>query len=190
VLANRVIYFWAYQLEKYRQSPVTLIFNALSYVWLYVLTVLTFSMLNLAVLHVSPDQFQFADSPSFLRVVLYSMTSLLLSGTSGLEASGDWATALRIAAGFAGPIVLGTLILHLVFSARPSRRDSDFRTTIANIRKQAGDVERRMSDDYEVTIEEALRRLGELRNVVVSWCLFFTKRMPDDFIDSGDATTE
>ncbi len=190
VLANYVIYFWAYQLEQYRQSPATVLFNALSYVWLFVLTVLTFTMLNLAVIHISPEQFGFADLPSTLRVILYSMSSLFLSGVSGLEAVGDWAVGIKIAAGFAGPIFLGTLGLHLLFSARPSRKDAEFSATIASIRRKAGDVEARLSADFEVSAEEALRRLAELGHFAVSWCLFFTKRMPDDFVGDDDAVSQ
>jgi hypothetical protein len=61
MLAVRGVYFWAYQLERYRQSPAVSFFSFGTYAWLFVITVVTVWMFNLSMLELDPALFQFSD---------------------------------------------------------------------------------------------------------------------------------
>lgn len=96
LLTVRGIYFWAYQLERYRQSPAVSFFSFLSYAWLFIITVVTAWLVNLSLLKLDPGLFQFSDYPSNITVLYYSLSSLYLSGIPAMEPVGDPAIGFKI----------------------------------------------------------------------------------------------
>jgi hypothetical protein len=182
-LLNRVLYFWAYQLDRYRRSAARPIFAVLSYIWLFLLTVASLSLVNTALIKIDPRSFDYQSSPSSFKMVLYSLSSLALNGVPGLEPSSDTAIAVKIAAGLLGPLLVTTLLLNVVFAMRRAKEQADIQATVGAIKERGKGLERQLVDDYGVPMDEALRRLAELGVAFVTWTGYISARIPPEFYE-------
>ena len=182
LLAVRVTYFWAYQLERYRQSQAPTFFAFLTYVWLFIISVVTVWALNLAVLKIDPDQFTFAMYPSNLQVLYYSFVSFALNGIPALEPVGDVAITIKIMAGLMGLLLFGALITNLVLVAR-KRHDEELARTIEGFKGRARAMEAEFGQEFDIAPEAAVEWLKEIGSGAVRLLAFFTSRIPSDFFD-------
>jgi hypothetical protein len=76
IIANRLLYLWAHQLEEYRQGILPYLFGLLSYLWLFASTLMTLSAINLGIIHITPHAFAYSASPSVVTVVFYTLASI------------------------------------------------------------------------------------------------------------------
>lgn len=183
VLATQFLYFWAYQLDRYRKSGATHIFGTLSYAWLFFETVIVFSLINLAIFKSDPASFSSpASGPNLLLFTYYSLSALFVNGISGLEPSGTWPLLVAVIEGFTGPILLATLVLNHVMSARQMRDDSGLLEIVSNTKKRAVECEQQIQAEYEIkSIRDALVRLQQLQQPIE---LIQLVSVPDDFLDA------
>jgi hypothetical protein len=181
ILANRAIYYWAYQLERYRTSPARFLLGMFSYFWLYVQTVIIFALINYAVFKMDADGFSFDSPPTFLVFVYYSLSALFVNGIASLDPVNTIPLLLRIAEGIVGPLLLLTLVANLLLTARNSRDDQALRQVIAGFKEQAAKHEEYLAREYEMPIDQALRRLQELGLGIVGMISFITTKIPNEF---------
>jgi hypothetical protein len=182
LLAVRVTYFWAYQLERYRQSQAPSFFTFLTYVWLFLISVITVWALNLSVLKIDPGQFDFATYPSNLQVLYYSFVSFALNGIPALEPVGDTAIVIKLVAGLMGLLLFGALVTNLLLVAR-KRHDDELATTVEAFKGQARSLESEFDQEFEIAPEAALDWLREIGSGIVGLLGFFSSRIPADFFD-------
>jgi hypothetical protein len=182
LLAVRVTYFWAYQLERYRQSQAPTFFAFLTYVWLFFISVVTVWALNLALLQIDAEQFNFAIYPSNLQVLYYSFVSFALNGIPAMEPVGDVAIAIKIMAGVMGLLLFGALLTNLFLVAR-KRHDEDLATTIEGVKGRARVMEAEFGQEFEIPPEDAVEWLREIGSGAIRLLAFFTSRIPTDFLD-------
>ena len=186
VLWHKGAYFWAYQLERYRQSATLHFFGLVSYLWLFLQTVAVFSIANYTLLRFKPSGFNFEESPSGLKIVWYSLSSLFVNGIDGLSPKSDAAIGLTIIAGIAGPFILAVLVLHFVQSVRQSRQDSEIRATISAMKNVAHKLDDRLRVEYGVGANEAYDRLQRYGRSLLSGVIeFVALRVPQDFEARG-----
>jgi hypothetical protein len=185
VIMNRALYYWAYQLDRYRETAASLVFGALNYILLFLGTVSVFTLLNTGLMHLRPQEFQVADGvPGLLRIALYSMSSIVLSAGAGIESIGNWASLIRIGEGFIGMVLLAGLLLNIVTALRADRDAIDARRAVTGLKARAAEQERRLKAQLHVSIEEALSRLKNLGDDV-GWIRYMTRSIPPDFYDHG-----
>lgn len=154
--------FYTVLLNKYRRSTAPIVFGLSAFLWLFVQSVVAFTFLNYGLGNVHPGQYDGAEQASFIRYIYYSMNSLSLNTISQLSPTGDVATALSIFAGTCGSVLLLTLLGQIVFGLKQTRDDGAFQEFFAKIHKIRRDLESQLVIDYEVSPEEAWRRLEEL----------------------------
>lgn len=158
-IANRALYFWADKLEQYQRSSVTLVMNFTWYVALFLLSVFTLGLVNLALLKVEPAQFTFETSPSALAMLLFALSSLFPGQGGGIAPARDWAYALQLFAGIYGPVFLGAFFLSTVVTVMGARQDVELRATVAELRARARVQEADLTTALRMGIDEALGRL-------------------------------
>lgn len=118
------------------------------------------------------------------------MSSLVLSDGGGVAAKGDVADLVRIVAGFYGPLFLAVFLLKLIFSWRQRRDDQSLAATVRALRRRAREQEEQLRADYNVGVDEAVRRLERLRQgfyVIVVW---LTSLIPADYNTGSDEASE
>jgi hypothetical protein len=184
VIAHRILNYWAYQLERYRRSPASLIFNALSYLWLVGRIVLGLALLNLALFHAEPTAFTFPAEPNVLVFVRYVIAALYGGEISALHAQGTLANALSIVTFFAGLLVIGSLFVSSALAFRAARDESAIRETVVEIKREGARLEQSLRANYDVSVSEAVERLERLKYVFMGVITFLSTRIPEGFEDS------
>lgn len=190
LVLNRGLYFWAYQLDRYRRkSSAPIVLNAVTYLWLLLGSMIGFTLLNYALLKADPTEFSFEERPSLIAVAFYSLSSLALNDGGGFSATGDIAYLVRIFAGIYGPVALATFVLNVALVARRERDNAAIEETIAEVKERARAHEAVISQEYAVSVEEARRRLVEL-NIGLGWLVgYLTKGIPGEFFEPPDSSS-
>lgn len=182
LLFHRSIYFWAYQLEKYRESRVGFILGGISYVWLFVKLVFFLSFMNYGLYKINPGDF-YTSNASFFSFINYSINSLFFSETSQLLAIGNIPLILRILSGLIGYIVLGTLILSFFYKTKQMKEDKELTEAIKVIKAEGRELGEQIKGEYSVSTFEAIERLQEFKAGMLKWILTISSQLPDDYME-------
>jgi hypothetical protein len=181
VVAHRALYFWAYQLDSYRKGSMPNIFNLLSYLWLFIQTVIGFAFLNLAVYDFDHNAFSYRNTPQLFDFFHYTINLILPGSVGGLEAKSQLAIALADLARFSGLLFLVTILATFVLSLKQSRQDDQMKESIARIKARGRQFESEFENQYEVSIAEAIDRLRELPGIFVRIAAWLSRQIPQDF---------
>jgi hypothetical protein len=181
VLVHRVLSYWAYQLERYRRSPASLIFNLLSYLWLVIRVIVGLALVNLALYHARSSDFSFQNNDTFLLFVRYVIASLYGSEIGGLHGSGTVPDGIDILTFIAGFVLVGGFVVSSALAFRASREESEIRETVAEIKRESKRLDERLRENYAVSVAEAMLRLEQLKAGLLGVIRFISTRIPDDF---------
>ena len=112
VALNRSLYFWAYKLQEYGQSQLTLMFNVTAYVWQFLGAAVVFTLINIALLKMDAHtNTASVNIHRFLRYGVYSVSTLALNEPGGgVVANGNVADILRLIVSFYGGCFSGRLL--------------------------------------------------------------------------------
>jgi len=183
-IVNRALYAWAYRLQRYRQSQLTLILNGAAYISLFIGSALTFALLNLALLKIAPGQYDFVEHPSTLAMCAYGISTLFWSSAGGVTASGDVAHLLVISAGLFGPLYLAGVVVNAFFALKREREETALEETVQRLRERARRQEAEFRAGMRVGIQEACDRLNALGKVgMLAFIERLTEGIPPDFLD-------
>lgn len=185
VTANRAVYFWAHQLDKYRRSAALYMFGVLSYLWLYLLLAVGFTLLNVALLKLDPAQYQFVGTPSFLEVAYYTLGTFSVSSVSGVITDGDVARILAILAGLAGPLLLLSMGLNAFFTFREQRQEEAFSDAVSDLRTTGSRLDSLIVAEYQVSPSEAIEKLQEMSTFLSGFAAYLMTHTPHEFFDSS-----
>ena len=72
-------------------------------------------------------------------------------------------------------------MLTWILNFRHTRDQTTIRATISRIRAEGRRLDDRMRADYEISAQEAMERLTQLRAAMLGVALFFSTRIPQDF---------
>jgi hypothetical protein len=183
VWLNRGLLIYAYQLDNYRRRAVGMALSLVSFALLFLSTIATITLVNIAIYRYDPAQFDYAEAPTLLRMALYSMSSLAMNAGAGIEAEGDAAVGVRLAAGFVGVILLIGIGLNVVLSWRRERDEAEITAAVTKLKASAAAVEAQMRDDYRVGVDEAVARLQRIGMDVTQLMTFLMGSIPPEFFD-------
>jgi hypothetical protein len=180
-VVHRFVYFWAYQLDTYRKGSMPYVFNLLSYIWLFVQTVLAFAFINLALYSGDSTAFTYTVPPSVFDFFHYTINVIVGGSISSLQPSSDVALALSDLIRLSGPLVYVTVIATFVLSLKQSRQDDQMKESIARIKARAKQFDSEFISQYEIPIEEAVKRLGHVPGAFIRVASWLSREMPQDF---------
>ena len=181
VVFHRALYFWAFQLDTYRKGATPYVFNLLTYVWLFLQTVVAFAFANYALYAADPGAFTFTVQPQIFDFFHYTINVMLGSSVSSLEAHSRLALALGDAVRLSGPLVLITVFATFMLSLRQTRQDEQMKESIRRIKARGRQFEAEFQDHYEISIPEAIERLRRLPGALLGFIAWFSRRIPPDF---------
>jgi hypothetical protein len=181
VLVHRVMYWWAYQLDSYRRSPAPFLVNVLSYLRLFLVAVLAYALINFAIFRADPQAFRYAVTPSLFPFIHYAINVLIAGSADSLSAQSPLAVIAADLAHLTGILFFLTLLATILFSIRSTKQDEALRETVSVFRRRAREFDEKFTQQYEIGVADALNRLSELGNGLVSVIVFFSSRVPADF---------
>jgi hypothetical protein len=76
---------------------------------------------------------------------------------------------------------LGSLALSSVVAYRAQRNESDIRETVAELDREGGRLDERLRAEYDVSVEEAIQRLQDLKFGLMGVITYLSTRIPADF---------
>lgn len=186
VMVTQGLYFWAYQLDRYRQTAAGFFLSALSYLWLFFGTVLSLALLNEALFHVAPDQFDGASAPSFMATILYATGTLAFTELGHVNANGDAAYAFQLVGGILGLVLLATLVTNLVLVVRREKDVVASKELVVELRRRARAQGEALRAEYGASVAETMKRLVELRAGFWQVFGFMASAVPEEFFDDED----
>jgi hypothetical protein len=187
VIGHRALNFWAYQLDRYRRSPASVLLNAMAYAWLLLRATIALAFLNLALYHADVHAFAYEHSPSFLTFTRYVIAGLYGGEIRALEPATELANGLSVASFLVGIIVLGSAIISSFLSFKASRDESEIREIIGQIQDESDRLDEQVRAGYEVSVPEAIRRLEDLGYGLMGVITALSTRIPRDFDRPGGA---
>jgi hypothetical protein len=179
IALNKILLLWAFQLERYRKrySPAVA-FNLLTYAWVFIATLVGFSLLNLALLKLAPDEFAIDGPRPPIAVLLYSFGTFVLGEVGGIHPVGQLAYLLQLAAGLAGLLILAGLAANVVLSIVRERDETATTELINELRQEAQEQEQRFRDAYAISTDEAYERLRAFGAAAASLLPVFVRGIP------------
>jgi hypothetical protein len=158
---------WAAQLDSYRKGSAPQVFNLLSYLWLFVQSIVAFALINYALYRGDPSAFVYTTTPQLFDFFHYAINLILNSSVTSPEASSQVAIALGDLVRLSGPVVLVTILATFVLSTRQSRQDEQMKESIRRIKDRSRQFEVEFESQYEVSITEAMDRLKQVPGALV-----------------------
>ncbi len=188
---NKALYLYAYQLGRYRRrySP-SVVFNIITFVWVFCASLAGLTLLNVALLKLAPDQYATAHPWGPVSPMVYSLSTFTLGSAGGIQPIGQLAYLLQFAGAITGTLILATLGVSVVLGYLRERDDSALNQLIQDLKEQARLQEERFKAEYAVTIDEAYSRLRDLRANAVGILAFLIQALPTSPPDEaeGDST--
>jgi hypothetical protein len=185
VLSHRLLNFWAYQLERYRRSPASVLLNGVAYLWLLCRAIVGLTLMNVALYHADAHAYTYESGPTFLEFVRYVIAGLYGSEIKAVQPKSQLANGLSIATFAGGVVVLGSAILSSFLSFRASKDDSEIKSVIGDIRREGEGLDRQVRENFDVTVPEAMQRLDELKFGLMGVITAVSTRIPKEFEESG-----
>jgi hypothetical protein len=88
---------------------------------------------------------------------------------------------LSIATFLVGLAFLGSLVLSSVVAYRTQRNESEIRETVAELDREGRRLDERLRAEYDVSVEEAIQRLEDLKFGLMGVITYLSTRIPVDF---------
>jgi hypothetical protein len=187
LIATKGLYFWAYQLQQYREKYINVLFNITTFVWLLLGGALTFWLVNIGLYKIDPSQFSASDTHiSNLSMLVYSISGLFFSDGAGIIPSADLAQISRILAGLFGTVFLLTVVMNVVMILRQSKDDRTLNKTVGNLKKRAGELDDEFQGQFSISPDEALEKMVQMKRGMYSFIALLTSRIPKDFMRIED----
>lgn len=183
----KLLSFYSALLQEYRRSHALVILNLLSYTWLFVQSIILLTLVNYSVFVAAPRQYKIDGYASVARFVFYSTTSLYGNTISQITANGNIAFLIATIAAIYGPLFLVSLGMQIVLSLRQSKDDAAFGDLIRLVKSREVELSRQLEAEYEVTLDEAIRRLHDLGLTKGTFLAYLASKIPSDINDAGES---
>lgn len=167
VLFNRFSLFMAKKLKNYQDSKWNLAYYAFTIFGLIVLTILSFSLINLAVYKIDVSSFKYSDTPSFFTFFYYSFNNLLFNGVDELKPLSIISQSVSMIESFLS-LFMGMIFVSLLFSAKSERHTRELDVIISEFEAQGSDLESFMKKEYKInSIEDAMEELQKVQAISI-----------------------
>lgn len=174
ILASKVCYFLSLKFQEYQKSKYTLVFNGLSLVWLFLMTVFTFSLIHFGIYQVDPTSFQISSiTPSLFAFFYYSFNIIHFSSVPEILVNGDLPRAVAIAEQVYA-LLLGVILLTLFSSIKNEKEITEINETVLKIKKQGDELSAKIEKDYKLSIDDAIVELEKLKSSMVTIIYYIT----------------
>jgi len=180
LLAVKLFGFYAVLLRRYRRSLSISVLNALTYIWLFLQSIVLLGAINYSIYVASADQFKVEGAVSFVKFLYYSMASMFVTTIPQVIATGDVAILVALISAIYGAILLVSLASQLIISFRQSRNDETLNDLVSLVNSEKDKLSRRLESEYEIDLEDAYQRLRDLGLGAQQFLGYLATKIPED----------
>jgi hypothetical protein len=178
VIMYRGLFYYADTLDKYRRSPLSMVFSCLRVVAVVVLTGVGMGLVYLAIFRLSPAEFAFEREPSLLTFIYFAFSSATFGEIEALTPVGDVTIAVKLVNGVLNSVILLTLAAALLLSYRASKSDQEAEAAIGELRKGAAAMSDEVGSTYAASTTDLETRLVDYQFAFKGVLLWLIKRTP------------
>lgn len=177
IIVNKSCYLLSSKLKGYQRSGINLIFNALSVVLLFLITIICFALINMALYKINPDYFRLVTvKPDFFEFFYYSFNCLCFNSINEIiSISNTTRLFSMIEQSFA--LLLGAVFITLFLSIKTERESKDIDDIISKIKEQGDNMESFIQTEYKLTIGDAITELERLKAGMIKIIFYLTKNI-------------
>jgi hypothetical protein len=176
VLYGRGCYFIADKLRTLRQGRITAAIAGVKVAGLFVITVVTFSLLSLGLYKVDHDQYVFNGTLRGFDFLWYAFQASFMNGVAEIAPKGAVARTLFMLNELTIGLILFVIVVFFLTGVQAARNADQMDVLIAKIHDHAKESERFVADQFGLTIAAAVNELVRLQAGLISWIL---KMSPD-----------
>ncbi|WP_295653205.1 hypothetical protein [uncultured Mucilaginibacter sp.] len=175
ILGNKFCYFLSSKLNNYQKSKITIIFNVFSIAILLFFSVLCFTLINLGIYKVWPELYSGSSvKPGFFSFFYYSFNTFHFSNVTELVPISDLSRTISVIEQFFA-IFLVSIFITLLLSVKNEREASDIQQVVEEIRQQGDDMGTFIQDQYNLSVELAIKELQKLNAGLLKLVLRYLK---------------
>jgi hypothetical protein len=169
VLYNRIFLFMARKIKNYQESKLNYAFYAITTVFLLLLTIFSFSFINLDLYKVDTNAFKVSEAPSFFSFFYYSFNNLLFNAVDEMKPITMYSQSVSMIESFFA-LFMGMIFVTLLFSAKSERHTRELDLVIMQFEQRGKDLELFIRKEYNInSIEEALELLQKVQAVFTNF---------------------
>lgn len=169
VLYYRLYLFTARKIKHYQESKLNYTFYALTTIFLLMLTILSFSLINMALYKVDTNAFKVSEVPSFFSFFYYSFNNLLFNAVDEMKPVAVFAQLASMIESFFA-LFMRIIFVSLLFSAKSERHTRELDLVITQLEQRGKDLEVFIRKEYNInSIEEALELLQKVQAVLIKF---------------------
>jgi hypothetical protein len=163
VLFNRACMFFASKLQEYERSEFIIISGIMTATWLFIHTIIIFSILYFGSYKIDPASFEFKETLFAFDYIRLSFNNMLFVDTSGIELNKTIPQLVTMYQNFLS-LMLIAIFLSILITVRSRRHETELKETISHIESAGRGIEAAIVADYNyANIDEAIADLQTLQ---------------------------
>jgi hypothetical protein len=177
VLFNRVSLFVGKKLRDYQNSGFNIISYILMTLLLIVLTVFTFSAINLGLFKIDSSLFSFNSKPTFFTLLYYSFNRFFYSSIKEIIPTMPISQVVSMVESFL-TVIIAVIFVSLLFSWGSQKHKEELNEVIKTIEQEGEKMEGMIKDEYRFkSIEDAMMELRRLKSSLASFLYKITETL-------------
>lgn len=176
ILVNRFYLFLARKFRDYQQSPVPYLHNVGIIAALFLITIVSFGSINLAIYKTDPGQYEITRA-NFFTFIWYSFNTFVFNFVKEVSPEGAvgktiWMTEAALA------LFLIAIVVAMYLSIRSQRISEQVDTVVAALENEGEELESFVKQEYQIgSIDEAVAELDRVKAGLIQIVLWLTKNI-------------
>jgi hypothetical protein len=175
VISNRALLFAASKFKTYSSSNLSLVAGVFKCLWLVVICVIAFALINYAIFKIAPDQFKTATQPSTFLLIYYSFKTFIMNSVSDFVPVGRVAEVVSMAENFFGFFTL-SIFAGTLFTQKNARQTKEIEEAVKSVERNAQTMESFVRTEFRITtMDDAITELERLKAGMLSVILWLSR---------------
>jgi hypothetical protein len=177
VLFNRACLIISKKLRNYQRSGVNVISYVFGLVFLLVVTIFAFGLINYAIFKIDPSLYQFTYShPSLFAFIYYSAGSMFYTA-NGLVPVATVSQAIQLVQFLCGVLLIVILVTVLV-ALRNEKYSQELENVISSVEREGYAAERVLRSEFNFdSIDAAIAALQQTKAGFVAFIIYLTNNL-------------
>lgn len=174
VMYNKVCLSLAKNLRSYQDSWIPVISGVVSIIWLLILTIVTFAIINLSIYKISAKLFSFSEAPSLFTFFYYSFKEFVFNTIPQLTPTSHVSQSFEMAENFSA-LFLSIIFVFLALTVKNERYSREVDSTISTLEEKGRAMEILIKERYNIqNVDEAVTELKRLEYGAIPVIIFLS----------------
>ncbi len=175
-ICNKICYFIATKLKKFKKLKINLVYYFLNLFYTFCFTIINFTFINFALFKIDHFAFNSSSNLNLLSFLYYSINTFFRVSIPDFYPISTIARLINsVELIFA--CSLFAIVIFLFTSIIKERHDEEISTAIINIKDQGKSLEAFISDEFKISVEQAIDQMEKLKSSLINIIYYLTKNI-------------